>query len=88
MNVNKVLTKEYEKKLNWSLYENEPKTNPIQTQFKPKQTQLYNPPARIAEITCLRRLKSMVHSGIMLLVNRVRVPLTEVSNLKRQIGEI
>ena len=29
MNVNKVLTKEYEKKLNWALYENEPKTNPI-----------------------------------------------------------
>jgi len=24
MNVNKVLTKEYEKKLNWALYENEP----------------------------------------------------------------
>jgi len=25
MNVNKVLTKEYEKKINWALYDNEPK---------------------------------------------------------------
>jgi hypothetical protein len=35
MNVNKVLTKEYEKKLNWALYENEPNSNPKQTQSKP-----------------------------------------------------
>jgi len=35
MNVNKVLTKEYEKKLNWALYENEPNSNPKQTQSNP-----------------------------------------------------
>ncbi|MHC4685930.1 MAG: hypothetical protein ACYTEW_16675 [Planctomycetota bacterium] len=29
MNVNKVLTKDYENKPNWTLGENEPKTNPI-----------------------------------------------------------
>ncbi len=29
MNVNKVLTKDYEKNSNWTLGENEPKTNPI-----------------------------------------------------------
>ena len=29
MNVIKVLTKEYEKKSNWAICENEPKTNPI-----------------------------------------------------------
>jgi len=36
MNVNKVLTKEYEKKLNWALYENEPNTNPNKPNFSPK----------------------------------------------------
>jgi hypothetical protein len=36
MNVNKVLTKDYEK---WTLG-HVGKTNPIQSQFKPKQTQL------------------------------------------------
>ena len=53
MNVNKVLTKDYENKPNWTLGENEPKTNPIkanskpikanikpiQTQYKAKQSQ-------------------------------------------------
>ncbi len=53
MNVNKVLTKDYEKNSNWTLGENEPKTNPIkanskpispktkpiQSQYKPKQSQ-------------------------------------------------
>ena len=38
MNVSKVLTKEYEKMSNWALYENEPKTNPIQTQFQAQKT--------------------------------------------------
>ncbi len=36
MNVNKVLTRDYENKPNWTLGENEPKTNPIkanQSQF-------------------------------------------------------
>ena len=28
MNINKVLTKDYENMSNWALYENEPKTNP------------------------------------------------------------
>jgi len=49
MNVNKVLTRDYENKSNWTLGENEPKTNPIRTQSKPikanitpKQTQ-YEP---------------------------------------------
>ena len=34
MNVNKVITKEYENKPNWTLGENEPKTNPIKPNFK------------------------------------------------------
>ncbi len=37
MNVNRVLTKEYENKSNWAICENEPKTNPN----KPKQTQFH-----------------------------------------------
>ncbi len=39
MNVNKVLTKDYENKSNWTLGENEPKTNPIKANKMPKQTQ-------------------------------------------------
>ena len=39
MNVTKVLTKDYEKKLNWAICENEPKTNPKQTQSNTIQTQ-------------------------------------------------
>ena len=35
MNVNKVLTKDYENKSNWAICENEPKTNPIRTQTNP-----------------------------------------------------
>ncbi|MHC4191752.1 MAG: hypothetical protein ACYSUB_19070 [Planctomycetota bacterium] len=38
MNVNKVLTRDYENKPNWTLGENEPKTNPI----KAKQSQFSN----------------------------------------------
>ena len=34
MNVNKVLTKDYEKKSNWDLLQNEPKTNPNKANFK------------------------------------------------------
>ena len=33
MNVNKVLTRDYENKPNWTLGENEPKTNPIKANF-------------------------------------------------------
>jgi len=46
-NVNKVLTKDYDQMDTWSIRKNKPKTNPIQTQFKPKQTQFHTPPARI-----------------------------------------
>ena len=35
MNVNKVLTKDYENKPNWTLGENEPKTNPIKPNRRP-----------------------------------------------------
>jgi len=35
MNVNKVLTRDYEKMDTWSSGKNKPKTNPKQTQFKP-----------------------------------------------------
>ena len=35
MNVNKVLTRDYGNKSNWTLGENKPNTNPIQTQYKP-----------------------------------------------------
>ncbi len=34
MNVNKVLTKDYENKSNWTLGENEPKTNPNEANFQ------------------------------------------------------
>ncbi len=34
MNVNKVLIKDYENKPNWTLGENEPKTNPIKPNFQ------------------------------------------------------
>ncbi len=34
MNVNKVLTKEYEKMSNWAICENKPNTNPIKANFK------------------------------------------------------
>jgi len=37
MNVNKVLTKDYENKPNWTLGENEPKTNPNEPNFKGKK---------------------------------------------------
>jgi hypothetical protein len=37
MNVNKVLTKDYENKPNWTLGENEPKTNPIKANFRGKK---------------------------------------------------
>ena len=37
MNVNKVLTKDYENKPNWTLGENEPKTNPIKANLQNDQ---------------------------------------------------
>ena len=42
MNVNKVLTKDYEKRTLGERGKNKPNSNPIQTQSKPKQTQ-YKP---------------------------------------------
>jgi len=39
MNVNKVLTKDYDKKTLGQRGKNKPNSNPIQTQYKPKQTQ-------------------------------------------------
>ncbi len=39
MNVTKVLTKDYEKKDTWSSGKNKPNSNPIQTQYKPNQSQ-------------------------------------------------
>jgi hypothetical protein len=38
MNVNVFPTKDYENKSNWTLGENEPKTNPIKANFKCPQT--------------------------------------------------
>ncbi len=37
MNVNKVLTRDYENKPNWTLGENEPKTNPIKANSNPNK---------------------------------------------------
>jgi len=37
MNVNKVLTKDYENISNWTLCENKPNTNPIKPNFKGKK---------------------------------------------------
>ncbi|MGB2809691.1 MAG: hypothetical protein WBC22_18255 [Sedimentisphaerales bacterium] len=42
MNVNNVLTTDYDKKDTWSIGKNKPNTNPIQSQFKPNQSQ-YKP---------------------------------------------
>ena len=42
MNVNKVLTKDYEEKCGKDLWKNEPKTNPIQTQTKPISSKAQN----------------------------------------------
>jgi hypothetical protein len=39
LNVNKVLTKNYDQMDTWSIRKNEPKTNPKRTQSKPIQTQ-------------------------------------------------
>jgi hypothetical protein len=35
MNVTSLITVDYENKSNWTLGENKPNTNPIQTQYKP-----------------------------------------------------
>jgi hypothetical protein len=40
LNVNKVLTKDYDQMDTWSIRKNEPKTNPIRNQYEPKRTQL------------------------------------------------
>jgi hypothetical protein len=40
MNVNKVLTKDYDKMDTWSIRKNKPNSNPIQSQSNPIQTQL------------------------------------------------
>ncbi|MGB2808529.1 MAG: hypothetical protein WBC22_12365 [Sedimentisphaerales bacterium] len=37
MNVNKVLTKNYENKLNWAIYENKANSNPNKANFKGKK---------------------------------------------------
>jgi hypothetical protein len=43
MNVNKVLTRDYENKSNWALFENKANTKPIQTQTKPTCSELACP---------------------------------------------
>jgi hypothetical protein len=56
LNVNNVLTRDYDQMDTWSIgkskpnsnpiqSQNKPNTKPIQTQFKPKQTQFYTNPA-------------------------------------------
>ena len=40
MNVNSFITKDYDNKHNWTLGENEPNTNPIQSQFQTRGTHL------------------------------------------------
>ena len=64
MNVNKVLTKDYEKKSNWTLGENEPKTNPIKANTKPikankmpKQTQYKAKQSQFQRQKMLLRMK-------------------------------
>jgi hypothetical protein len=39
LNVNKVLTKDYDQMDTWSIRKNKPNSKPIQTQLKPKQSQ-------------------------------------------------
>jgi len=39
MNISSVLTVDYENKYNWTLGENKPNSNPIQTQYEPNQSQ-------------------------------------------------
>jgi len=40
MNVNAVITKDYENIANWTLGENKPNSKPIKAKTNPKQTQL------------------------------------------------
>jgi len=49
MNITKLLTKDYENISNWTLCENKANTNPIQTQYKPKQTQT-NPISKVRNV--------------------------------------
>ncbi|MBW8039453.1 MAG: hypothetical protein FVQ85_05585 [Planctomycetes bacterium] len=58
MNVNKVLTKDYENKPNWTLGENEPKTNPKRTQSKP----ISPPPRGVEQQSDVRSLPSVLCS--------------------------
>ena len=82
-NVNDVLTGDYDQLDTWSIR----KTKPIQSQSKPIQSQS-NPNKPNFTLTCLWRLKFMAHSGTMPPFNRVRAPLTEVSNSTGQIDDI
>ncbi len=75
LNVNKVLTKAYEKMDTWSIRKNEPKTNPNepktnpikankmpkQTQFKPKQTQFHTNLGRLKLVSTSRMIKSFLN---------------------------
>jgi len=41
LNVNKVLTKDYDQLDTWSIRKNKPKTNPIQTRYEPNSNPIY-----------------------------------------------
>jgi len=55
MNVSSILTRDYENIANWTLGQNKPNSNPIQTQFKPNQTQLPQN-QNVCNLTCCKGL--------------------------------
>jgi hypothetical protein len=68
VNVNKVLTRDYEQRTLGKRGKNKPNSNPIQSQFKPNQSQNKansNPNKPNFTLTCLCRLKSMAFFGII-----------------------
>ena len=59
MNVNQYNKKAYENKCNWALGENKPNSNPIQTQFKPNQSQFAERAKLMQSLYLQRIMKKM-----------------------------
>jgi hypothetical protein len=59
MNVNISTKMSYENKCNWTLGENKPNSNPIQTQFKPNQSQFAERAKLMQSLYLQRIMKKM-----------------------------
>ena len=64
MNVNQYNKKAYENKCNWALGENKPNSNPIQTQFKPNQSQ-FAERAKLMQSLYLQRIMKKIRLRAM-----------------------